>query len=322
MKSLSIAAGFICAALLCGRAAAVETDYAAGTRALPLQQAGGTARAVAMGSAVVAVPQGSASLLWNPAGLSRLDSAEFGLHHNSGLGDTVQETAIFGLPLGEVGEKGGTLGGLAASFGYVNHGSFEGMDALGAETGSYRAGDFSGSLGWGLGLGGNFSAGIVLKGNQSRFGHKSYNAYTSDAGFLWAAGRSLNLGASYSNLNLGHRIGGNRLASGWRVGAALSVKQHLVLAVSGELQNKAVNRLQLGTEYLVGNTESKARVLALRAGYQASYPDPQLSGLTGLTLGLGYRLSRGMALDYAMAPAGELGTSHRLSLTFKFNGRE
>jgi len=278
---------------------------------------------MAMGSAVVAVPQGSASLLWNPAGLSRISRTEIGLHHNSGLGDTIQEIAIIGLPLGGVKEegKGGAFGGLAASFGYVNHGSFEGTDDIGLPAGSYRAGDFSGSLGWGLELLPGLSGGLVLKGNQSHFAHKIYSAYAADAGVVWTVLPALDLGVTYSNINLGDRIGGSRLASGWRAGAAWTINRRLLLAASGELQDKAVNRLQLGNEYLIGGVEDEVNILALRAGYQASYPDPQLSGLNGLTLGLGYVFTRAIAIDYSMTPAGDLGTSHRLSLTLKFGGR-
>lgn len=318
MKRLSIATGLICAALLCGRASAVETDYDAGTQALPLQQAGGTARATAMGSAVVAVPQGSASLLWNPAGLSRMDCTELGLHHNAGLGDTMQETLIFGVPLGRAkGEcKGGSSGGLAASLGYVNHGSFDGRDSIGLRTGTYKAADLSGSLGWGMELWRYFSGGIVLKDNRSRFADKTYNAFAADIGFLWAVRNALDLGLTYSNIKLSSNIG--KLVSGWRLGAAWTVDKHLLLSASTELQNKAMDRLQLGTEYLVGNVDEKIHVLAMRAGYQVNYPDPQLSGMTNITLGLGYTLSRDLALDYSMAPVGELGTSHRFSLTLKF----
>ena len=324
MKNISIGIGLICAALFCGQVSAAETDYDAGTKALPLQQSAGTARAAAMGSAVVAVPQGSASLLWNPAGLSRMTCSEIGLHHNSGLGDTVQETAIFGIPLGPVKRcdtdcKGGALGGIAASFGYVNYGSFGGKDDIGLDAGNYHAGDFSGSLGWGMELLPGFSGGIAFKGNQSDFAGKSYNAFTTDIGFLYTLIPALDLGVTYSNINLGSKIGGSQLTSGWRLGAAWTVDRHLLLAVSGELQNQAVNRLQVGTEYLIGNTENKVNVLALRAGYQANYPNPQLSGLTGLTLGLGYTITRSVALDYAMVPTGELGTSHRFSLTLKFS---
>ena len=322
MKILSIATGFICAALLCGKASAAETDYAAGTQALPLLQANGTARAMAMGSAVVAVPQGSASLLWNPAGLSQLGCTEIGVHHNSGLGDTIQETVILGMPVGDIRKdcKGGTLGGFAAAVGYVDYGNFSGRDNAGSQTAGYVARDFSGSLGYGRELMRGFSAGLAMKNNLSQVPNETYSTYAADLGVLWTVVRSLDLGVTYSNINLGSQ--GNSIgdvASGWRLGAGWTVDKHLLLAASGELQNKGVNRLQLGGEYLVGNTEGKANVLALRAGYQINYPDAQLTGLTGLTLGLGYTLSRSVTLDYAMVPSGDLGTSHRLSLTVKFD---
>ena len=332
MKISSIGMGLVCAAALCGPASAGETYYDVASKALPLQQAAGTARAAAMGSAVVAVPQGAASLLWNPAGLSRIGHIEAGLHHNSGLGDTVQETVIVGLPISDIKEecrggpggnvkagcRGASLGGLAASLGYVNYGDFSGRDSLGSSSGKYHAGDFSASGGWGLELLPGFSGGIALKTNQSRFAGRAYNAVTSDIGFLYNVIPALHLGLAYSNINLGNKIGGQKLASGLRLGAAWAVEKNLLLAVSGELQNDAVNRLQLGGEYLAGNTEGRGNFLAFRAGYQVNYPDPRLSGLTGLTLGLGYTVNRSITLDYAMVPVGELGTSHRFSLIFKF----
>ncbi|HAH06833.1 MAG TPA: hypothetical protein DCM05_09960 [Elusimicrobia bacterium] len=308
--------------MLCGQASAVETDYDAGSRALPLQQAGGTARAMSMGSAVIAVPQGSASLLWNPAGLSRMRCTEVGLHHNSGLGDVIQEIAIFGMPLGEVKEDekgGGALGGLAASIGYVNYGSFPGRDELGLPTDNYEAGDYSGSLGWGMEILPKLSAGIAVKGNRSNFAGKRYDAYAGDLGLLWNVLPSVELGAAHSNFNLGSKVGDSELASGWRVGGAWTLMRHLILAGAGELQKQGVNRIQAGAEYLIGNIEENSSVLALRAGYQFTYPNPELNGMTRLTIGLGYTLTRSLALDYAMLPTGELGTSHRLSLTFKFN---
>lgn len=321
MKISSIGKGFISAALLYAQAAAVETDYSAGTRALPLRQSAGTARATAMGSAVVGVSQGSASLLWNPAGLSRMSCQEIGLHHNTGLSSIIQEIAIFGTPLGEVepGGQGGSLGGIAASLGYVNYGSFDGRDALGVQTGFYHPRGYSGSLGWGKELLPGFAGGIAVKANRSNFAEETYNTYGADLGLLWAVAPSLDLGLAYSNFSFGDKLAENRLVSGWRLGAGWTVNDHWLLAASGEIQDKAMDRLQFGTEYLIGNTEGKSNILALRAGYQIHYPDPQLGGLTGLTLGAGYTASRSMTFDYAILPTGDLGTSHRLSLTFKFN---
>ena len=318
MKISSICSGVLCAASLSGLASAAETAYGVGAHALPLQQSGGTARAMSMGSAVVAVEQGSASLLWNPAGLSRMECKELALHHNSGLGDTLQEIFVFGMPLGEVNEdcKGGSMGGIAASFGYVNYGSFTGADAAGQETGSYSAGDYSMSVGWGKEFFRNVSAGIALKGNRSAFGGQSYNTLSTDLGVLWNATDKLDLGASYSNL--GTKVGGSDLVSGFRLGAGYEVDKHWLLAASSELQNKAMSRLQIGTEYLFGDVDAKVNVLAVRGGYQLSFPSRELGALAGLTWGLGYTLTRSIAIDYAMLPTGDLGISHRLIVAYKF----
>lgn len=318
MKISSIGLGILCAASLCGGASAAETSYGAGTRALPLQQSGGTARAMSMGSAVVAVDQCSASLLWNPAGLGNMRCKELAVHHNSGLGGTLQEIFVFGMPLGEVKDdgKGGSMGGIAASIGYVNYGSFTGADAAGNETGNYTAGDYSMSVGWGKEIFRNVSGGFALKGNRSAYSGQGYNALSADLGVQWKATEKFDLGASYSNF--GTKVGGDGLSSGLRLGAGYKVDKHWLLAASSELQNKAMKRLQLGTEYLIGNIEEKANVLALRGGYQLSYPSRELGALAGLTWGLGYTITKAIAIDYAMLPTGDLGIGHRLSLTYKF----
>ncbi|MDD5301826.1 MAG: PorV/PorQ family protein [Elusimicrobia bacterium] len=318
MKISSIGLGILFAGLICGRASAAETTYGVGAKALPLQQSGGTARAMSMGSAVVAVEQGSASLLWNPAGLSKMECKELALHHNSGLGDTMQEIFVFGMPLGDVKDdcKGGSMGGIAASIGYVNYGSFAGADALGQQTGNYNSGDYSASVGWGKEIFPNVSGGVALKANRSTFASQSYNTLSADVGLLWNATPKLDLGAGYSNF--GTKVGGAGLTSGLRLGAGYKVDKHWLLAASSELQNKAMNRLQLGTEYLIGDVDAKANVLAVRGGYQLSFPNRELGALAGLTWGLGYTLTRSIAIDYAMLPTGDLGISHRLSVTYKF----
>lgn len=273
---------------------------------------------MSMGSAVVAVDQCSASLLWNPAGLGKMRCKEIAVHHNSGLGDTLQEIFVFGMPLGEVKDdgKGGSMGGIAASIGYVNYGSFTGADAAGIETGNYTAGDYSMSVGWGKEIFRNVSGGFSLKGNRSAYSGQGYNALSADLGVQWNATDKLDLGASYSNF--GTKVGGDGLSSGLRLGAGYKVDKHWLLAASSELQNKAMKRLQLGTEYLIGNVEEKANVLALRGGYQLSFPNRELGALAGLTWGLGYTITKAIAIDYAMLPTGDLGIGHRLSLTYKF----
>ncbi len=326
MKISSIGLGLLAAVALCGSAVAQEVDYAAGTRSLALQQTAATARAMGMGSAVVAVPQGAASLLWNPAGLGFMDCREVSIHHNSGFSGMIQETGIVGVPLGNVAEHvknecshGGSLGGLAASLGYVDYGSFNGTDVNGNTTGNYTAREYSGSLGWGKEVLKGLSAGVAVTANRQDLSNTSFYGYTTSLGLMWNATKTLDLGVSYNNLNLGSKLGGSLPASGFRVGTGWTIDRHILLALAGELQDNSMNRLNMGVEYLIGNLERRVNLLALRAGYVVNFPAPQLTGLTGLTLGLGYEFAKGMTFDYAFLPTGDLGISHRLSLTFKFD---
>src|SRR6478609_4852854 len=80
----------------------------------PLDNNGGGARALGMGSAFVGVADDSSALLWNPGALGTLKSAGIALHHNSWLAGIVQETLVGDLPMGP-------LGGFGASINYVNY---------------------------------------------------------------------------------------------------------------------------------------------------------------------------------------------------------
>ena len=213
------------------------------------------------------------------------------------------------------------MGGIAASVGYTSYGSFNGTDANGLATGGYGAtGDLNGSLGWGKEILPGLSAGIALKADQATYANQTYNAFAADFGVLYNVVPSLDLGLTYTNMSLNGKVGGGTLAGGWRVGAGWNATKHWLLAASGEFQqgSNSINRFAMGTEYLIGDVDKKANVLALRLGYDLNYPNPSLDGLTQLTFGLGYAITKSIAVDYAMVPTGELGNSQRLSLTLKF----
>jgi outer membrane protein OmpA-like peptidoglycan-associated protein len=60
-------------------------------------------------------------------------------------------------------------------------------------------------------------------------------------------------------------------------------------------------------------------MVALRLGYMYNFTDSKLEDLTGLTAGIGIKIDKKILLDYAYLPYGELGNSHRISLTYKFS---
>jgi hypothetical protein len=308
MKPIQMTLWILVAALLSGPASAQETFQTVGTQNQPLNQAGGTARAIGMGSAVVAVPMGSASLLWNPAALSTMTCSEAALHHNSGLGGSVQEIGVVGVPIGR-------FGGLAASVNYMDNGTIDGNDAAGVGTSAYSAGDYGGSLGWGVKVTQSFSVGAAVRANWQRLASQTYSTFSTDVGALWNPISPLHLGLTYSNLGVRGKVAGFAPDRGWRLGAAYNVvvssTNELLLAASTERQDVGAKRVNLGVEDWIHDT------FALRAGYQWNIPNNALYGWTGVTLGLGLKY-KDFAFDYAFTPIGDLGNSHRLSATMRF----
>jgi outer membrane protein OmpA-like peptidoglycan-associated protein len=275
--------------------------------AMPLFQQDGAARAMAMGSSYVGIAQGTAALLWNPAGLGSLESAEFGLHHNSGLGDDIQEILVFGMKIG-------TLGGFAVSLDSSNNGLFESRDSLGNLTGTNTAESMGMSLGWGREFLPGISLGFAIKADQQTLAGVSYNALACDLGILWKISRSINFGLAYSNI--GNNPDNITLASGLRAGLSYNTgitdANKLLLAVSTEIQAGGPASINIGAEDTISG------VFAIRLGYVLNTTNQELSGVSGVTGGLGIKM-QGITVDYACVPFGDLGISNKLSLTYAFS---
>jgi len=271
---------------------------------MPLMEQNGTARAMAMGSSYVAIAQGSSALFWNPAGLGTLQSPEFGLHHNSGLGNYMDELLVYGTNIQ-------SFGGFAAAVNYENYGSFESRDSMGNLTGINTAGGFGLDLGWGRQWFPGVFMGIALKANQQTLAGTSYNAFACDAGILWKVSPSLNIGAAYSNL--GNQPAGSQLASGLRAGLSYSMdiqeENKLLFGIATELQANGPAGIDTGAEY------SLLGMFAVRLGYVLDTTNQELDGLTGLTAGLGIRI-QDITLDYACSMFGELGINNRISFIY------
>jgi len=285
--------------------AATETTFDSAGLAQPADQAGVGARALAMGSAYVGVAEGSLALMWNAAGLAQLTAADVSLHHNSGLADTTQETLLIAGPLG-------SLGGFGAGFNYINNGEIEGRDASGNLTPSFSAGSMGVQVGWGKELLGGLSLGLAANFTTQTLGSDSYSSLAGDIAGLWTPLSGLRIGLSY--MNLGGNVQGTAMTSGLRLGASLALPSpdnQLLLAVGGEM-DQGINRAQVGAE------DSIAGAFALRAGYQFNSEGQDYGGVSGLTLGGGIKLAS-LNLDYAYLPFGDLGASHRVSLSYDFS---
>jgi len=286
-------------------ARAAEVTQPVGSLADPAGEQRGSARVMGMDASFVGVAQGADALQWNPAGLGHLNGAEAGWHHLSGLGNAIGESIVLGAPVG-------AMGGLAVSAELLDNGRFETRDSLGNQTGTYDARTLGGSLGWGYALSRQLAVGADVRGAQQTLAAAHVSSFARDAGILWNLLPPLAVGAAVTNLGSSGSKSG--LAIGYNVGASwtqtLGSDNHLLLAASTEIQPGGLTHINAGAEGTL------ASMLALRVGYRLNMTDQKLNGLTGLTAGLGVSLAH-LALDYAYVPFGDLGTLHRISLTFR-----
>jgi hypothetical protein len=265
------------------------------------------ARPAAMGSAFVAVADDASALFFNPSGLAGLGQGQVSANTHFWLADTFEETLLFAMP----GPDG--WGGFCVAGGYQGFGTLEGRDELGSSAPDYSASRLLFKTGWGRDFLDNFSAGIALQGVQSQIAESNQWDFTLDAGVLLKLTHSLKLGAACNNMafNASRGLPASELLLGasdeWELGSS----GRLLASVSAGRITGIVDDLSAGVEW------GFEKQLFLRAGYRMPVEDNGITGLTGLTAGMGFVLSE-VHLDYAYLPYGELGTSHRVSLSYRF----
>jgi hypothetical protein len=279
--------------------------YFPARQAQALDQAGGGARAMALGSAFVAVADDSSAMQWNPAGLASARRTEIGLHHNSWLVGINQESSDLAVPMG-------TWGGLGLSENFIDYGSVDGRDESGNLTQPVRAQRAGLSLGWGGTLNEALDLGMSLKAGRQILASASYDSLSGAIGAIYRPLPGFQIGASFNNI--GDSGSGSPLASGFLLGGsfhAASGPWQALVAAAVTAEPQGTQRAQLGAE---GGYQN----LLLRAGYLLSFQDNSWGGLNSMTLGCGFSLGR-LRLDYAWLPFGELGVSNRISLSYAFS---
>ena len=292
--------------LLLSFSAAWCTDYSTLNLANPLGSLGQSARASAMGSAFTAVTGDTADLDWNPAGLSETPSAQISLNHDSWLTGVFQEQLALAVPLPRAGV-------LALASSYVNDGNLSGYDSTGTPTGTYQPSRIAAELAWGGRIFEGVSIGAEMGGYRQSIGQNTYDSFFLSLGGLWSPVPFLRVGISYSGLGI--LLNGFSASGVLRTGLAWSFRESkgppALLTMDLFMPPYGVYRAQLGLEKPVLSD------FFLRAGYQFDLVDNQIPGFQSLAAGLGFRLGD-LELDYAYLPMGDLGSTQRLGLTYRF----
>ena len=279
---------------------------AAGSTAMPFLKLDQGARAAAMAGAYCAAGDDAWAVFYNPAGTALSARKEIVLGHNEWLEGLRNESAAYIHPLTPT----------VTLFGGVNallSGGMDKYDLSGQKTGSFNAQE--GALGFGVSgaLGGGYYGGAAVKGLYQKAAGDGASAWAGDAGLLKVFG-DWRVGLSAANLGGALKLGGTSFSLPLMLRAGASWNFLALYRVSGEVIKAGESAVSAAVgaeaEILSGPAES----FFARAGFRTGRS--RYAG-SGLSAGLGLR-NRDLRVDYAFTPYGELGDSHRLTISLRF----
>lgn len=263
------------------------------------------ARGIAMGEAQTASSSGAGSLYWNPAALASLGAYSMTFMKSSFPSEVDYNSFVLGSRVSKT---------WALGFGFqsLQWGSIPQTDRTATKTGSVNPRETAYSFGvakrfpW-LSLGASAkSINIALESHAEGFAW--------DAGILTAPIWNKHITAGFATVNNGEisfRENKTELSAANKFGVAWKSDQWM--ASFDWVSPKAEDPYwAMGGEYRVPIIKDVDA--SVRGGYNAK-SSSDLGGSAGLSTGAGIDY-KGLAVDYAFLPMGDLGASHRLSLSY------
>jgi long-subunit fatty acid transport protein len=259
-------------------------------------------RVCGTGEAAVAYIDDASALFYNPAGLANVPTFDLLFAHNQWLLDMNHEYVA-----GVYGSEG--LGKFGLAFDYWGSGAIQGINIRGETIPGYTvsAADWSLNFGYGRSIS-DFSVGLGLKFIHEQHESLSTSAWALDAGAMYKTPlKGLKAGLSVANIGTKAKLYRESYSLplqgrlGWRYDIGIiGVTQDFILS---EAEKPGI---------AAGVECRPVQLLALRLGYRTG---SDVDGFSGLRAGLGVSW-HGIGVDYAFAPYGKLGASHRISVSY------
>lgn len=315
---------------LCGSAGAARIYPSAGSTSATFLEIGVGARAVSMAGAYTALSDDPYAVYWNPAGLATQREETLAFTHNEYFQGLNQEYFGFTLPGEKLGLlrggrlQNGTLG-LGLNYFYTPNnlerrsGNNEGgsLTTISPVEGHFGAYDLAFSGAYGFTYSENLRLGAAVKVIRQVIDTDSGNTFALDLGglynFYWHD-QPYTAGFAVQNLGPGVKFISKSFPLPLTFKAGLSHRLYsdgLLLSLDLDKPIDDYPSLALGLDYPLTNN------IFLRAGYRQREYGNALGAFSGFSTGIGFVYNQ-FSFDYAFAPFGDLGVSHRISLAFKF----
>lgn len=305
-------------ALLLPMAGSLAADQ--GTTAASFLKLGTSPRAIAMSESFAGVADDVSAIQYNSGGLGFVKQKQVTLMHALWFQDIFYDYGALAWPIEGIGTVG-------LSFFYLNAGSFEkyGFDAANnpVNLGQFTASSMAAGLAFSRPIVPFLSAGINIKMINESIESFSAGSVAVDLGALYKTPvKGLSVGLNVQNL--GPSLGFEQAFSlpiNVRLGVGYKPSDNITVASDYTQPIETAGVWSVGGEYGYRDT------LFVRMGYKyqgavdynQTYTGYGPAVASGLGLGLGIKLYKNYLADYAYQPYGFLGTTHRISLTFKFD---
>lgn len=283
------------------------------------------ARTVAMGETFCGIADDANSLYYNPAGLAVIRCTEIPVSNSNWLQGINQQYIGFAYSLRDVRAVNvQDMGTVAAGLSEVNSGDIIGRDINGNKTDVFRSQDRLITVAYGKTVFEDNYSNKIMAGASAKFineemKNEKMNNLAFDAGVLCdIPAMRLSLGLSVQNMGGKLKYAAEEFDLPLIVRAGASYKMlnnSLLIGLDLSKPNYSGVRANIGAEYYFMKT------IAVRAGYKPlGGQDLGISAGFGISmeqLDVLFMYMRELNIDYAFVPYGELGDTHKITLTLK-----
>ena len=280
----------------------------AGSTVVEFLEISPSARAVALGNAFTSLTNDGNSLYWNQAGLAKIKSSQVNLTHMAYFQNINYDYLSYSMPFRNIGVL--SIGGLGVYSSGIDKTTEDSNGNFVDVEGNYNTIQTSIMIGLGRKINKKLHTGAGIKFIQEKIDTERASGFALDLGGQYQIMKKLNTGLAVQNL--GPKINGGTLPTSVKAGLDYKIINNLTAALECDYLFERNILFGAGAEYVYKD------IVPIRVGYNSS---ADTGGLSKLSAGTGVKL-RDLEVNYAFAPYGDLGDTHKIDLAYKFDWKK